>query len=74
MIVEFEPNIYVVNENDGMVNFIIVKRTPSTKNITVYLSTFDGTAIGDFINLTMNASNVLMKTYLMQLLWTIFQL
>lgn len=58
MIVEFEPNIYVVNENDGMVNFIIVKRTPSTQNITVYLSTFDGTAVGEFFYLTMNDGNV----------------
>lgn len=49
MIVEFEPNIYVVNENDGMVNFIIVKRAPTTQNITVYLSTFDGTASGDLL-------------------------
>lgn len=73
MIVEFEPNIYVVNENDGMVNFIIVKRTPSTQNITVYLSTFDGTALGEFLNLTINASNVLMINIL-QLLSTIFQL
>lgn len=72
VIVEFQPNIYIVNENDGMVSLTIVKRTPTTKDITVYLSTFNGSAIGEFY-LIMNSLTVLIILF-MQLLPTIFQL
>lgn len=44
VVVEFSPNSYVVNEKDGNVMFVIVKRTPSSYNVTVRISTVDGSA------------------------------
>lgn len=44
MVVEFHPNSYIVNEREGMVRLILVKRTESTHDVTVHLSTVDGSA------------------------------
>ena len=44
MVVEFHPNSYIVNEREGMVRLILVKRMESTHDITVHLSTVDGSA------------------------------
>ena len=44
VVVEFQPNSYIVNENEGMVRFILVKRTQSARDVTVHLSTVDGSA------------------------------
>ena len=47
VIVEFEETGYFVNEADGSVMFRIVKRTPTTREVSVLFSTVDGTAVGE---------------------------
>lgn len=44
MVVEFQPSTYTVNEDNGMVTLVLVKRTPTTQDVTVLISTVDGTA------------------------------
>ena len=50
VVVEFNPASYIVNEKEGNVQFVVVKRTPSTHNVTVRLSTFDGSAKAGMYN------------------------
>ena len=47
IIVEFDPSSYTVNEDDGFVNFTIVKQDETTLSITVNFSTVSGTAKGN---------------------------
>ena len=35
---------YIVNEREGIVRFVVVKRTPSAHDVTVRISTEDGSA------------------------------
>ena len=42
--VEFQPNSYTVNEEDGIVSLVVVRRTPTTQDVTVRILTQDGTA------------------------------
>ena len=44
VIVEFEPNSYTVEEDEGVVRFSIVKRTQTTQDVTVQFTTQDGSA------------------------------
>ena len=44
VLVEFEPTSYTVDEEDGVVRFTIVKRTPTTQPVTVLFTTQDGSA------------------------------
>ena len=46
MIVEFESGIYEVNEDAGVVSLTLVKRTPTTQSVTVFISTANGSATG----------------------------
>ena len=45
--VEFELTEYSNNEADGFVMFRIVKRTRTTREVSVLFSTVDGTAVGE---------------------------
>ena len=45
--VEFDPSSYTVNEDDGSVTFMIVKRNETTLSITVNFSTVPGSAVGN---------------------------
>ena len=47
VVVEFDNSSYAVNEDDGFVNFMIVKWTQTTLSITVNFSTVPGTAKGN---------------------------
>ena len=49
VVIEFDPVIYDVDEGDGVVTFRIVKRTPTTREVSVLFSTFDGTAVGELM-------------------------
>ena len=44
VVVEFQPNSYTVDEDDGIVSFVLVKRTPTTQDVTVQISTVGGSA------------------------------
>jgi hypothetical protein len=44
VLVEFQPNSYTVCEDDGIVSFVLVKRTPTTQEVTVQISTVGGSA------------------------------
>ena len=44
VLVEFDPTSYTVNEEDRVVLFTIVKRTPTTQPVTVQFTTQDGSA------------------------------
>ena len=57
---EFQPISYVVNEDDGVVSFTIVKRTPTTQDITVQISTTDGSATCGLLELYIGVVNSLM--------------
>lgn len=48
--VEFQPNSYTVNEDDGIVTFVLVKRTPTTQDVTVQISTVGGSATSGTIH------------------------
>lgn len=50
--VEFQPNSYTVNEDDGIVTFVLVKRTPTTQDVTVQISTVGGSATSGTIHKT----------------------
>ncbi len=44
---EFDPTSYTVNENDGYVEFIILKKTATTQPITIQFTTQPDTATGE---------------------------
>ena len=44
VIVQFQPSSYIVNEDEGVVRFTIVKRTQTTQDVTVQFTTQDGSA------------------------------
>ena len=52
--VEFQPNSYTVNEDDGIVSFVLVKRTPTTQDVTVQISTVGGSATSGIMLTTEN--------------------
>ena len=44
VVLEFQPSIYIVSEDVGVVALTIVKRTETTRNVTVHFFTKDGLA------------------------------
>lgn len=44
VVVEFQPNSYTINEEDGVVAFIIVKQSQTTEAVEVQFHTQDGSA------------------------------
>ena len=44
MVLEFQPSIYIVSEDVGVVALTIVKRAETTRNITVHFFTKDESA------------------------------
>lgn len=44
VVVEFQPNSYTINEEDGVVTFIIVKQSQTTEVVEVQFHTQDGSA------------------------------
>lgn len=47
VMVEFEPTSFSAQESSREATFIIVKRTSTTRTVTVLFSTTDGTATGN---------------------------
>ena len=52
--VNFSQSAYMVDENDGMVQFILLLSNPSSTNITVEVSSIDGSATGEYLAIVHN--------------------
>ncbi len=46
VVLEFDPTQYLIAESGGMLQFRIVKRTPTTRTVSVLFSTESDTAVG----------------------------
>ena len=60
---EFQPNSYTVCEDDGIVSFVLVKRTPTTQEVTVQISTVGGSATSGILLTTIQNLTRLVYNY-----------
>ena len=54
IMVSFEQSMYSVNENAGPVQLVLVLSNPSSTDITVQVTTTDGSSTGEYCSILIN--------------------